>query len=344
MPINAHWLSLNTEPAIDPELPIVDAHHHFWDRPGFRYLFDDFRADIESGHQVVGSVFVEASSRQHSNVGTMYRAEGPDELRSLGETEFANGIAAVASSGRYGPTGVCAGIVAYVDLRLAERVAPILARHSAMPRVKGIRNMTAWHADSAIRSADLQTTAGMLGEPAFRRGFADLAASGLTFDAWLYAPQIPELVDLAQAFPGVKIVLDHFGGVMGSGSHAGRRGAAREVWRRDLRNLARCPNTYVKLGGMAAPRGGFGFHDQERPPTSDELASEWKPYIEICIEQFGTDRCMFESNFPVEKQWVTYNALWNAFKKMTAEYSASERRDLFCKTAINFYSLNSLST
>ena len=340
MPVDAHWLSLNSEPAIEPELPIVDPHHHFWDRPGFRYLFDDFLADIRSGHNVVGSVFIEASSRQHSSAGTMYRAGGPEELRSLGETEFVNGIAAIASSGQRGPAGLCAGIVAFVDLRLAERTAPVLALHRSMARVKGIRNMTAWHADSAIHNPALETTAGMLAEPSFRRGFVELASSGLTFDAWLFAPQIPELVDLAHAFPGVRIVLDHLGGIMGIGSYAGRRDEATMEWRRDLHDLARCPNAYVKLGGMASPRGGFSLDHRDRPPSSDELARHWKPYVEICIEEFGTDRCMFESNFPVEKQWVTYNSLWNAFKKITAGYSASDRRNLFFGTANEFYSLN----
>lgn len=339
MPIDPAWLALGAEPAIEPDLPIVDAHHHFWDRPGFRYLFDDFRADISSGHNIVGSVFVEASSRQHSDIGTMYRADGPEELRSLGETEFVNGVAAVARSGCYVPTGICTGIVAYVDLRLGNGAAHVLAQHASMPRVKGIRNMTVWHADDALCSPDLRTNAGMLAEPSFRTGFAALAASGLTFDAWLYAPQIPELVDLAQSFPTVKIVLDHFGGIMGRGPYAGRRDEAMAEWRRDLRDLAQCPNTYVKLGGMSSDRGGFGLRDRAKPASSDELARLWKPYVEACIEEFGTNRCMFESNFPMDKQWVPYNSLWNAFKKMTSSFAASEKRDLFFQTAVDFYSL-----
>ncbi|WP_316980282.1 amidohydrolase family protein [Shumkonia mesophila] len=337
--MNEEWLSLNRENVIEPELGIIDAHHHFWDRPGFRYMLDDFLADVSTGHNIVGSVFVEASSRQRSCVGTMYRADGPEELRSLGEVEFVNGLAAIAHSGQYGPSGLCAGIISYVDLRLAESVVDVLAEHARMPRVKGIRNMTAWHAEQAIRSPDLVTNPGMLGEPAFRRGFAALHEFGFSFDAWLFVPQIPELTKLARSFPDVKIVLDHLSGVMGAGPYAGRRNEAIVEWRSNLAELARCPNAYVKIGGMASPRGGFDLDGRAVPADSDELARHWRPYVETCIELFGTRRCMFESNFPVDKQWVSYVSLWNAFKKITREFSASERRDLFFDTAKEFYSL-----
>jgi predicted TIM-barrel fold metal-dependent hydrolase len=334
------WLARNCETAIEPDMRIIDAHHHFWDRPGFRYMFDDFRADVLAGHNIVASVFIEASARQHSTVGTMYRADGPEELRSLGETEFVNGIAAVARSGLYVPVGICAGIVAYVDLRLADRVPPILERHMAMQRVRGIRNSSPWHEDPAMRNPDLVTHPGMLDEPDFRRGFAHFAKTGLTFDAWILSPQIPELTRLARDFPGVKIVLDHIGGIIGAGSYAGRRDEAMVEWREHLRGLAGCPNAYIKLGGMAAPRGGFGLQDRDMPAGSDELAAKWKPYVEICVDLFGPERCMFESNFPVEKQWIPYTSLWNAFKKLSSGYAPHERDSLFFRTALDFYALD----
>jgi predicted TIM-barrel fold metal-dependent hydrolase len=190
MPVNETWLSRHVEPVAEPDLPIIDAHHHLWDRPDQRYLHPDFRADLESGHRVVGSVFIEARSRQHDPTGTMYRADGPEALRPLGETEFINGIAAMARSGRHGPVDACAGIVAYVDLRLGDAAGPVIACHQAMPRVRGIRNMMPWHASPAIHNPELLTNPHMLAEPAFRAGFACLARTGLTFDAWIFAPQI----------------------------------------------------------------------------------------------------------------------------------------------------------
>lgn len=321
-------------------MPIIDAHHHLWDRPGSRYMFEDFADDARAGHTIVGSVFVEASSRQHGAVGTMYRADGPEEERSLGETAFAAVAAAMARSGRYGSTGLCAGMVAYVDLRLGARADGILAQHAACPGVRGIRNMTAWHADAAIRNPDLATTPGMLAEPAFLDGFKRLQRFGLSFDALVFAPQIPELTDLARQFPDTRIVLDHFGGVMGTGSYAGRRDLAMAEWRRDLANLARCPNTYLKIGGMASPRGGFGLAGRTEPARSEELATLWRPYVETCVEVFGAGRCMFESNFPVDKQWITYVSLWNAFKIVTSGWTDAERQAVFKHTAMDFYRLD----
>ncbi|MGH7118007.1 MAG: amidohydrolase family protein [Acetobacteraceae bacterium] len=339
MSVDLVWLSKVQEDAVDPDLPIVDAHHHVWDRSGFRYMFEELRADLEAGHRIIGTVFVEASSRQRTDLGTMYRADGPEALRSVGETEFVNGLAAMARSGRYGPPGTCAGIVAYVDLRLGENVQPVLDRHRSLPRVRGIRNMTAWDADPAFANPDLVTYAGMLSEPCFRRGVAALARTNLRFDAWVFAPQIPEVINLARQFPRLRIVLDHAGGILGSGSFKGKRSEAFADWKIHLSRLARCANVYVKLGGMGAPRTGFFFRDRQRPPDSLELASLWRPYIETCIELFGPKRCMFESNFPVDKQFYNYKSVWNAFKRVTAAFSPEERDALFRGTAVECYEL-----
>ncbi|MBU6499101.1 MAG: amidohydrolase family protein [Rhodospirillales bacterium] len=339
MAVDLGWLSKVREEVAEPDLPIVDAHHHVWDRPGFRYMFEELQADFSAGHRIIGSVFVEASSRQKTGLGTMYRADGPEALRSLGESEFVNGLAAMARSGLYGPEGTCAGIVAYVDLRLAEEAQPVLTRHHALPRVRGVRNMTAWDADPAVANRDLVTHAGMLRDPQFRRGFAALAATGLCFDAWVFAPQIPEVIDLAEAFPQTRIVLNHAGGCLGAGSYKARGPEPFREWKADLSRLARCRNAYVKLGGMGSPRTGVAFRDRPRPPDSRELAELWRPYVETCIELFGADRCMFESNFPVDKQYYSYTTLWNAFKRITASCGAVDRISLFGQTAIECYGL-----
>lgn len=324
---------------MDPDLPIVDAHHHVWDRPGFRYMFRELQADLGAGHRIIGTVFVEASSRQGTDLGTMYCADGPEALRSLGETEFVNGLAAMARSGQYGPRGTCAGIVAYVDLRLGDEVQPLLDRHRSLPRVRGIRNMTAWDADPAVANPDLVTHAGMLSEPRFRRGFAALARTELCFDAWVFAPQIPEVAGLAEQFPQVRVVLDHAGGILGAGAFKARSSKAFTDWKANLSCLPRYANVYVKLGGMGAPRTGFFFRDRPRPPDSLELAGLWRPYIETCIELFGPQRCMFESNFPVDKQFYSYTSLWNAFKRITAACSPVERDALFRGSAVECYRL-----
>ena len=339
MAVDLAWLSKVREDAMDPELPVVDAHHHVWDRPGFRYMFEELQADLFAGHRIIGTVFVEASSRQKTDLGTMYRADGPEALRSLGETEFVNGLAATARSGQYGPEGTCAGIVAYVDLRLGDDVQSVLARHQSMPRVRGIRNMTAWDADPAVANPDLVTHAGMLREEQFRRGFAALAGRGLCFDAWVFAPQIPEVIDLAEAFPQVRIVLNHAGGILGAGSYGASGAQPFRDWKAHLSGLAHCANAYVKLGGMGSPRTGFSFRNRQRPPDSQELAGLWRPYVETCIELFGPDRCMFESNFPVDKQYYNYTTVWNAFKRITAAFGATERNALFSETAIECYGL-----
>ncbi len=340
MSVDLVWLSKVREDVVEPEWSIVDAHHHVWDRPGSRYMFEELQADLGAGHRIIGTVFVEASSRQKTDLGTMYRADGPEALRSLGETEFVNGLAAMARSGLYGPEGTCAGIVAYVDLRLAEEVQPVLAQHLALPRVRGVRNMTAWDPDPAVANPDLVTRAGMLCEPQFRRGFAALAATRLCFDAWVFAPQIPEVIDLAEAFPHVRIVLNHAGGFLGAGSYKARGAEPFRDWKAHLSRLARCTNAYVKLGGMGSPRTGVSFRDRPRPPDSEELAALWRPYVETCIELFGADRCMFESNFPVDKQYYSYTTVWNAFKRIMASSSTADRNALFSQTAIECYGLD----
>ena len=332
-PVREDWLALTREEVLEPELAIVDPHHHLWDRPGARYLLDELRADLGAGHNVTATVFVECAA--------MYRADGDPALRPVGETEFVNGIAAMSASGGYGATRICAGIVGHADLRLGARVRSVLEAHLAASagRFRGVRHIAAFHPDEAVRSTTLKYPEGLLADAGFREGFAALGAMGLTYDTSLYHPQLPELIDLARARSDTTIVLDHVGGAIGVGPYAGRRDEAFAEWRASIRELARSEQVVVKLGGLGMRLFGFGFHERERPPGSQELAEAWRPYVETCLEAFGPERCMFESNFPVDKGACSYAVLWNAFKRLAAGCSAEEKAALFRGTATRVYRL-----
>ncbi len=341
------------EAILEPELPIIDPHHHLWDRTAAqiaalpppkhpfdhvaqlrpRYLLDELLADLNRGHNVKATVFLQC--------GVMYRADGPEHLRCVGETEFVNGIAAMTASGLYGEVRACAGIVGYADLTLADRVTEVLEAHIAAGggRFRGIRNGASHDADSGVLGPLARTPAGLYAMPAFRQGFARLAPLGLSFDAWMLEPQLPDLIDLARAFPDTSIVLDHVGTPLGISSYAGRREERFPIWRDNIRALAACPRVSVKLGGLAMAFPGFASFMASPPASSSQLAAEWKPYIETCIEAFGPERCMFESNFPVDVCSCTYDVLWNAFKILAAGYSADEKTALFSDTANRVYRL-----
>jgi L-fuconolactonase len=331
LPVRQAWLDRHKEPIIEPELPIVDPHHHLWDRGGWRYLLDELLADTGSGHNVVATVYVQARS--------MYRETGPAEMRPVGETEFANGVAAMSASGRYGRTRACAAIVGHADLTLGGRVEPVLTAHlrAGGDRFRGIRHITAWDADSSLLNPAYSPPPGLMADKSFREGFAVLGRLGLSFDAWLYHPQIDELAGLARAFPDVPIVLNHVGGPIGIGAYAGKHRDVFPGWAASIKALAACPNICVKLGGLGMRLGGFGFHLEAEPPSSATLKATWHPYIETCIEAFGPSRAMFESNFPVDKGSYSYPVFWNACKLMAKGASRAEKADLFAGTAARFY-------
>lgn len=332
-PVREEWLALHEEPALDPERPIIDAHHHLWDRPGARYLQPELLLDISSsGHRVVGTVYVQARSA--------YRVDGPVELRPVGEVEFALGINREGSASGL-PCQVCAGIVGFADLLLGEQVAPVLDALVAAGagRLSGVRNTTAWHADPAIRSNPQPPPPGLLSTAAFRRGAAQLAPRGLNLDIWAYHTQLDEVLGLARALPKLPVILDHVGGPLGAGPYAGRKAEIREVWMSGMRALAACPNVAVKLGGLAMRVGGFAFDQMLRPPSSQQLAEAWGDILHAAISLFGPQRCMFESNFPVDKGMVGYGPLWNAFKRVARQYSPTEQDALFGGTANRLYGL-----
>jgi L-fuconolactonase len=334
--IRAEWLASRTEDVIDPSLPIVDAHHHIYDRPGVRYLLDELLADINTGHNVRATVYVQARS--------MLRASGPEAMKPVGETEFANGIAAASASGQYGDVRLCDGIVGAADLLLGTKVGPVLEAHMAVGggRFRGIRHMAAWDPDRALLNPAYLATEDMLDTHEFRLGFAKLAPFGLSFDAWVYFHQIARLTALARAFPQTAIVLNHCGGILGIGTYAGRHDEVFRTWSKALRDLAQCPNVMVKLGGLGMRMSGLSFENQARAPSSLELASKWRPWMETCLGLFGASRCMFESNFPVDKGAYSYRIGWNAMKRVAENASREEREDLFWRSASRFYRLQSI--
>ena len=334
--VRPEWLARHTEAALDPELPIIDPHHHLWIHGNDSYLLPELLADTTTGHRIVATVYVECRA--------MYRAGAPVESRSLGETEFVNGVAAMSASGLFGATRACAAIVGNVDLTLGDRAQPALEAHVAAAggRFKGIRNVSAWHA-SGLRATSANPPPGLLRDAGFRRGFAALARLGLSFDAWLVHTQLDDFLDLARTFPDTTLVLDHVGGPLGIGPYVGQREAVFADWRQRIQAVAQCPNVHVKLGGLGMHTPGFDFHRQPEPPRSEALAQAWRPYIETCIEAFGAQRAMFESNFPVDKGTCSYAVLWNAFKRIAAGCSAAEKDALFGGTAARVYRMNDVA-
>ena len=320
------------EDILEPDLVICDPHHHLWDFAQSRYLLPELLADLSSGHRIESTVFVECTA--------FYSAHLPSPMNMVGETEFVTGAAAMADSGRYGPIRACRGIVARADLTHPD-VGALLDAHirAGGGRFKGIRHAAGWHASADIRNSHTDPPPNLYADANFRRGFAELGKRGLSFDAWQYHTQLPEVTALARAFPETKIVLDHVGGPLGIGPYAGKRDEVFAGWSRDVRELAACPNAYVKLGGLGMAICGFDFHKRDVLPGSKELAQGWRPYLETCIEAFGPKRGMFESNFPVDGVSCSYQALWNAFKIVARGASATEKAMLFCNTAMEFYRL-----
>jgi predicted TIM-barrel fold metal-dependent hydrolase len=334
MPWNEQWLGQIKEAIIEPDLPIIDPHHHLWDYSSWRYLLDELDADTGSGHNIQATVFVECNG--------MYRVDGPEQLKPVGETEFANGIAEQSVRAHLDGGGACQGIVSFADLTLGDAVDEVLEAHvrAAPERFRGIRYITACDDSEAVRASYTNPPKGLMGTRQFREGFGRLSAYGLSFDAWLYHHQIPELTSLARAFPESTIILDHFGGPLGVGPYEGQFNEIFAKWSDDIVELSTCENVVVKLGGIHMERNGFGWHRRELPPTSDELVAATKHYYLHTINAFGPKRCMFESNFPVDKVSCAYPVLWNAFKKIAQGFNAEEKAALFHDTAANTYRLD----
>jgi len=326
------WLALTVEEALEPELPICDPHHHFWDRDGDRYFLEQLTQDLAGGHNINQTVFIECNS--------MYRARGPEEMRSVGEVEFVQGLAAQSASGRYGNTEVAAGIVGNANLMLGAAAKPVLEALLAASsnRLRGIRFSCAWDASPEVGSPT-SNTPGMMLDSRFREGFDCLSGLGLSFDALVYHTQLQELADLASAFPDTTIILNHVGRPLGVGPYAGKRDEVFADWQEGIAAVAQRENVVVKLGGFGNLISGHDWHRRATPPTSRDLADTFGPWLTWCIEHFGPERCMFESNFPVDKASYPYTTVWNAFKQFSRGFSETERAAMFQRTAVRAYRL-----
>jgi predicted TIM-barrel fold metal-dependent hydrolase len=333
VPVRLDWLARHSEAPLEPTIPIVDAHHHCLEFPGFRYYDREFLADIaESGHNVVASVHAETGRRANAP------PDMPEAQRPVYETVC---LVAEAEALPPGSPKFCLGIVGSANLRLGAAVGEILDAHleAGKGRFKGIRQITPWDADGSLTPEFLHGEPRQLANPRFREGFAELRKRGLSFDSWIYSPQIPELAELADAFPDVTIILDHCGTPVMRGAYGNDKAESFRIWAASMVDLARRPNVYCKLGGLAKWISGLTFHERPEPPTSEDLAQSWQPYIDASIEAFGTKRCLFESNFPQEKPSCSYGVFWNACKRMVASYSSDEKTDLFSGTACRAYRL-----
>jgi L-fuconolactonase len=329
VPVRPDWLASTFEAVIDPGLPIIDPHHHLWHRPAERYRIDDLLADARNGHNVRATVFVQCRS--------MYLMDGPAEMKPVGETRW---VGAVANAHHGAVPDVAAGIVCMADLMLGDEVRPVLEAHfSAAPqRLRGVRNMTTSH--KSIASSFGRIPAHRLLDPKFQAGFAHLSALGLSYDVWAYHTQLDDVLALARRFPGTSIILDHLGGPLGIGPFQSCRADVFSAWQAGIRALATCPNVTMKLGGAGMHLLGHDFHLAPAPPDSITLAEAMRPYVESCIAAFGPERCMFESNFPVDKGMFSYRTLWNAFKRLASGASDAERVALFHDTAARVYRLS----
>ncbi len=330
------WLAQVQEEILEPERAIIDPHHHLWkNRFNRDYLLPELWRDTGSGHNIVKTLFMECRA--------FYRREGPEHLRSAGETEF---IANLARQSREDSQrrAYIAGIVAHTDLTLAGTSQELLLeslhqhRQASDGLLRGIRHSAAHDK----RPGDLfivgSAAPGLHGKESFRQGLRVIAEQGLSYDSWHYHHQNPDFLELARAVPECTMVLDHFGTPLGIGTYKHCRDEIFQEWEQDIAKIAKCPNVYAKLGGLAMPDNGFAWHTAERPPGSDEFVKEQKKYYLHAIECFGPERCMFESNFPVDRLSINYHTLFNAYKKIVSDFSESEKHAMFYGTADKVYS------
>ncbi len=330
-PRTKEWLAQVQEPIVDPERRIIDPHHHLWHDEGDVYLLDDLWADTGSGHNVVKTVYVEA--------GSEYLQDGPKHLQCLGETEF---VLEIAAESRKGPGAEIAGIVAFADLSSGALLDETLDRHAELAGKMfcGIRHCAAHAKHPECLTIPGRAPEGLMADSAFRAGAAVLGRRGLTFDSWHYHYQNREFMELAQAVPDTICILNHFGTPLGVGPYADERDEIFEQWKTDIADIAKCDNTIAKIGGLAMPDNGFGWHATALPARSDEIAAAHRAFYLHTIDCFGVDRCMMESNFPVDKRSVSYHVLYNALKKMVADFSDAEKDALFYGTAERVYGLS----
>jgi len=327
---NSDWLNQLREDVIHPEREIVDPHHHLWPRPHLSYDLEELWSDTEDGHKVVQTIFMEC--------GSAYRKDGPEQMRPVGETEFVTAAAECAAASP--DKAQIAAIVSHADLRRDDLDTVLDAHtHAAKGRFRGIRHSGARDANPEALTIAGRAPAGLYADPDFRRGVARLGERGLTYDTWNYHHQLQDFAALARAVPGTTMILDHFGTPLGVGRYEGQRDAIFAKWKDDIAEVAACPNMHAKLGGMAMPDNGFGWNTREKPPSSDEFVEVQAPWYHHAINCFGPERCMFESNFPVDRLSISYRTLWNGLKKIAADYPEAAQAAMFSGTARKVYKL-----
>ena len=323
-----HWLATLSEEVLEPELPIIDPHHHLWVRNGYTYLMPELADDLASGHNIVATVYAECHS--------MYRLHGAEEYRSLGETEFVRGQAAMSASGDFGNTRACDVMFGNIDLTLGAAVEPLLQQHieASGGRFRGVRISSGWHEDERINNVAEQ--ASILLDPRVHQAIAVINRMGLSLDCWLYHTQLDEFAQLIDAHPGLVSILNHVGSPILGGPYRGKTDEVYTQWQAGIRRVSERDNVYVKLGAMPIRMPSYDG-DRSLPPGSEEVAAAWRQWMEPCIDAFGAERSMYESNFPVQKRWCSYQVCWNAFKRISAGASASEKADLFAGAAARAY-------
>ena len=327
------WLAMLQEDVLEPALPIIDLHHHLWLRSGYTYLMPELAADLASGHNIIATVYAECHS--------MYRKDGADGQRSLGETEFVRGQAAMSNSGEFGNARACDVMFGNVDLTLGGAVEPILEQHieASGGRFRGVRLSSGWHADDKIGNVAAQPQ--LLLDPRVNEAVAVVKRLGLSLDCWLYHPQIDEVAQLADAHPDLTIILNHVGSPILGGPYRGKTDDVFKQWKAAIIRLGKRDNVFVKLGALPIRMPSYEG-DRSLPPSSQEVAAAWQPWMETCIEAFGPSRSMYESNFPVQKRWCSYQVCWNAFKRISAGASAAEKTDLFAGAAARAYRMENV--
>jgi len=321
------WINQVIEEVLEPQLPICDAHHHLWrdkGHTGWPYLLDDLYRDIGSGHNIQQTVFLECHAE--------YRQNGPEHLRSVGEVEF---VAALAEQSETIEGATIAAIIGNADVSLGDAVEEVLnaLEQAGRGRFRGIRYITAQDSHPPLQ----MSPSAAMDDPAYLQGVRRVGRLGYSYDAMVYHPQLPELVEVARACPDTPIIINHLGCILGTGPYKDQRKQILLKWRKVMAELADCPNTFLKLGGIGMPMMGFRWDKQKMPPTSLELAAPWEEPIQYVIDLFGADRCMFESNYPVDKRGAGYVVLWNAYKRIASEFSDEDKKNLFHNTAARAY-------
>jgi len=328
-----HWLAMLQEEVLEPERPIIDPHHHLWVRNDYTYLMPELAADLNSGHNIVATVYAECHS--------MYRSRGAKEQRSLGETEFVRGQAAMSASGGFGAAQACDVMFGNVDLMLGGAVEPLIEQHldASGGRFRGVRLSSGWHADEKI--GNVATEPQLLINPRVKEAVGVIERMGMSLDCWLYHTQLDEVAQLADAYPELTIILNHVGTPILGGPYRGKTDEVFSEWKAAIHRISQRENVFVKLGALPIRMPGYEG-DRSLPPSSIEVAAAWRPWMQTCIEAFGPARSMYESNFPVQKRWCSYQVCWNAFKRISADASESEKSDLFAGAAARAYSIDSV--